>query len=315
MRPTICYLLLLSACGFPTKESAFASEESALSDNYDRNAWNQLSPEQAQVIERAGTESPGTGQFLNHHESGVYTCARCRAPLFASDTKFESGCGWPSFDDSLPGAVKEIADPDGRRVEIRCARCDGHLGHVFRGEGLTDKNTRHCVNSVSMDFASGVVEQAFFAGGCFWGVEHLLAELEGVLDVDSGFMGGHVDRPTYREVVSGRTGHAETVRVAFDPRKVSFETLAKLFFEIHDPTQMNRQGPDVGSQYRSAVYFANPAQQLVTEKLIGLLKGKGLNVVTEVSPAGFYWPAEDYHQDYYANNGKQPYCHMRVERF
>lgn len=308
MRPIICYLLLLSAC-------AFAAEEQSVSDNYERNAWNTLTAEQAQVIEKAGTEYPGTGHFLNHHEDGVYTCARCRAPLFGSDTKFESGCGWPSFDDSLPGAVKEIADPDGSRVEIRCARCDGHLGHVFRGEGLTAKNTRHCVNSVSMDFSVGIVEQAFFAGGCFWGVEHLLADLEGVIDVDSGFMGGHVDRPTYRQVVSGRTGHAETVRVTFDPRKVSFEKLAKLFFEIHDPTQMNRQGPDIGDQYRSAVYFANSAQQVVTEKLVGILKGKGLNVVTEVAPAGFYWPAEDYHQDYYANNGKQPYCHMRVERF
>jgi peptide methionine sulfoxide reductase msrA/msrB len=308
MRPVICYFLLLSAC-------AIASEESPVSENYERNAWNELSPEQAQVIEQAGTELPGTGHFLNHHEDGVYTCARCRAPLFASGTKFESDCGWPSFDDSLPGAVKEITDPDGHRTEIRCARCDGHLGHVFRGEGITPKNTRHCVNSVSMDFAAGIVEQAFFAGGCFWGVEHLLAELDGVIDVDSGFMGGTVDRPTYRQVVSGTTGHAETVRVSFDPRKISFEVLAKMFFEIHDPTQRNRQGPDIGNQYRSEVFYANEAQKAVTEKLVGLLRTKGLDVVTQLSPAGLYWPAEDYHQDYYALNGQQPYCHMRVERF
>jgi len=166
-----------------------------------------------------------------------------------------------------------------------------------------------------MDFAAGIVEQAFFAGGCFWGVEHLLADLEGVLDVDSGFMGGSVDRPSYRQVVSGTTGHAETVRVTFDPRKVSYETLAKMFFEIHDPTQRNRQGPDIGDQYRSAVFYANDGQRVVTERLIEILRGKGLQVATEVSPAGLYWPAEDYHQDYYAKNGKQPYCHMRVERF
>lgn len=308
MRPAICYLLLTSAC-------ALASEEGVMSSDYRPSVWNELTPEQVRVIEHAGTEMPGTGQFLNHHEDGVYTCARCRAPLFGSDTKFESGCGWPSFDDSLPGAVKELMDPDGRRTEIRCARCDGHLGHVFRGEGMTPKNTRHCVNSVSMDFAAGNVEQAFFAGGCFWGVEHLLEEMDGVLEVDSGFMGGTVDRPSYRQVVSGTTGHAETVRVTFDPRRVSFEAVAKMFFEIHDPTQMNRQGPDIGPQYRSAVFYANDAQKQVTERLIGVLKEKGLNVVTEVAKAGLYWPAEEYHQDYYVKTGKQPYCHMRVERF
>ena len=147
--------------------------------------WNQLSPEAARIIERAGTERPGTGAFLHHDHDGTYTCARCRAPLFASDTKFDSGCGWPSFDDALEGAVAELPDADGHRVEIRCARCDGHLGHVFRGERMTAKNTRHCVNSVAMDFTSGTVEQAFFAGGCFWGVEPLLESEEGVISVDS----------------------------------------------------------------------------------------------------------------------------------
>ena len=308
MRRILCYFFLLSGC-------AFATEEKPVSDNYQRNAWNKLTDEQVRVIEHAGTEYPGTGQFLNHHEDGVYTCARCRAPLFGSGTKFESGCGWPSFDDALPGAVLELKDPDGRRTEIRCARCDGHLGHVFRGEKMTAKNTRHCVNSVSLDFTSGVVEQAFFAGGCFWGVEHLLAELDGVLDVDSGFMGGTVNRPTYRQVITGATGHAETVRVTFDPRKISFENLAKMFFEIHDPTQVDRQGPDIGTQYRSAVFYATQQQKEVTEKLIGILTEKGLKIATEVTAASYYWPAEDYHQDYYVNTGKKPYCHMRVERF
>ena len=244
------FLIVLISC-------ATANPDSEL---IDPKPWKDLTAEETRIIENAGTEMPGSGHFLNHKEDGTYTCARCRAPLFASDTKFESGCGWPSFDDALEGAVTELSDPDGRRVEIRCARCDGHLGHVFRGEGFTEKNTRHCVNSVSMDFTSGHVEQAFFAGGCFWGVEHLLAEVDGVMTVDSGYMGGHKDRPAYKEVTSGRTGHAEAVRVTFDPRKVSYETLAKLFFEIHDPTQKNRQGPDVGNQYRSAVFAATDAQ-------------------------------------------------------
>jgi peptide methionine sulfoxide reductase msrA/msrB len=281
----------------------------------DPSPWKDLSSEETRVIENAGTEMPGSGQFLHHKEDGTYTCARCRAPLFASDTKFESGCGWPSFDDALEGSVEEITDPDGRRTEIRCARCGGHLGHVFKGEGFTEKNTRHCVNSVSMDFTSGYVEQAFFAGGCFWGVEHLLAAVEGVSSVDSGYMGGHVDRPTYKEVCSGYTGHTEAVRVTFDPRVVNYETLAKLFFEIHDPTQRDRQGPDIGSQYRSAIFTTTEAQAEVIHRLIATLKDKGFNVVTQVEDAGIYWPAEDYHQDYYARNGQAPYCHARVERF
>lgn len=301
----IAFFIMLVSCATATPDPGMI----------DPKPWADLTAEESRVIENAGTEMPGSGQFLNHKEDGTYTCARCRAPLFASDTKFESGCGWPSFDDALEGAVAEHSDPDGRRVEIRCARCDGHLGHVFRGEGFTEKNTRHCVNSVSMDFTSGHVEQAFFAGGCFWGVEHLLAEVPGVSTVDSGYMGGHKDRPTYKEICSGYTGHAEAVRVTFDPRKVSYETLAKLFFEIHDPTQRDRQGPDIGSQYRSAVFTTTEAQAEVVHRLIGILREKGFNVVTEVAEAGIYWPAEDYHQDYYVRTGKAPYCHARVERF
>lgn len=281
----------------------------------DPKPWKDLSGEESRIIESAGTEMPGSGHFLHHKEDGTYICARCRAPLFASDTKFESGCGWPSFDDALEGAVQEIPDPDGHRTEIRCAHCGGHLGHVFRGENFTDKSIRHCVNSVSMEFSSGDVEQAFFAGGCFWGVEHLLAQVTGVMSVDSGYMGGHVDRPTYGQVCAGDTGHTEAVRVTFDPREVSYEILAKLFFEIHDPTQRDRQGPDIGSQYRSAVFTTNGAQAEVVERLIGILRDHGLDVATEVAEAGIYWPAEDYHQDYYERTGKAPYCHARVERF
>jgi len=277
--------------------------------------WNQLSPEAARIIERAGTERPGTGAFLHHDHDGTYTCARCRAPLFASDTKFDSGCGWPSFDDALEGAVAELPDADGHRVEIRCARCDGHLGHVFRGERMTAKNTRHCVNSVAMDFTGGTVEQAFFAGGCFWGVEHLLESEEGVISVDSGYMGGQKNNPTYRQISTGTTGHAETVRVTFNPRIVSYETLTKLFLEIHDPTQKDRQGPDVGTQYRSEIFTTNNAQKATAHQLLALLKKRGYDVVTEVSEAALYWPAENYHQDYYKRTGKAPYCHSRVSRF
>jgi len=277
--------------------------------------WNTLSAEAERVVAACGTEPPFSGKFLKHSEDGTYTCARCAAPLFASATNFDSGSGWPSFDDTLPGAVRELADSDGHRVEIRCARCDGHLGHVFRGEGMTDKNTRHCVNSLSLGFSDGPREIAFFAGGCFWGVEHLLAASPGVFDVDSGYMGGSVPNPSYEAVCNGQTGHAEAVRVIFDPDKTTFETLAKLFFEIHDPTQVNRQGPDLGSQYRSAVFFTDDTQKETTLKLVKQLEGMGLSVATQVAPAGIFWPAEDYHQDYYARTGKAPYCHARTPRF
>lgn len=281
----------------------------------DSASWNELTPEQHHVLVNGGTEAPGTGALLNNTEAGTYTCARCDSPLFTADDKFDSGCGWPSFDSALPGAVRELPDADGSRVEIRCMQCDGHLGHVFVGEGHTPKNTRHCVNSLSIEFEQGRKQQAFFAGGCFWGVESLLQKIEGVFKVDSGYMGGEAQEPTYREVCSGNTGHTETVRVTFDPDQVSFETLAKAFFELHDPTQVNRQHNDVGSQYRSAVFFAGAEQEAVTRKLIGLLEAQGLKVVTEVSPAGIFWPAEPEHQDYLERNPDGYMCHVPQKRF
>ena len=317
---------------------------------------NKLTPEEERVIIHKGTERAFTGEYWDNHEAGTYVCRRCGAALYRSDDKFDSGCGWPSFDDEIDGAVKRSVDADGHRTEITCAKCGGHLGHVFLGEGFTDKDTRHCVNSISMKFIpaseesseakptmmsakSGAMDddmkgetksnmkdnmmaddmtktqKAYFAGGCFWGVEHLLQEVDGVESVVSGYMGGHTDNPTYEEVCDGTTGHAETVEVVFDPTKTDYETLAKLFFEIHDPTQVNRQGPDRGAQYRSAVFYVDDNQKMITEKLIGILKGKGLKVATEVSEAGTFYPAEAYHQDYYDRTGKTPYCHFRVERF
>jgi len=281
--------------------------------------FKKLSPEEEYVILKKGTERPWSGKYNNHKEEGIYICKRCEAPLYKSEDKFNSNCGWPSFDDEIPGAVKRETDADGRRTEILCNNCGGHLGHVFTGEGFTDKNTRHCVNSISMDFIPAAVEvkseKAYFAGGCFWGVEHYFAKAEGVISAVSGYMGGHKENPTYKEVCYTNTGHAEAVEVVFDPQKTDFETLAKLFFEIHDPEQVDRQGPDIGSQYRSAVFVTNEEQRETVEKLIGILKEKGYKVATEIEKADKFWEAEDYHQDYYKKTGKQPYCHFYTKRF
>lgn len=289
----------------------------------------ELTEEEKRVILNKGTERPFTGKYYNFEGKGTYVCKQCGVPLFRSEDKFNAGCGWPSFDAEIPGAVKRLPDADGRRTEIVCANCGGHLGHVFMGEGLTAKNTRHCVNSISMDFVPDgkgkakvgtgekkeQTETAIFAGGCFWGVEYLMEKQPGVLSVVSGYIGGKVSHPTYEQVCSKTTGHAEAVRIVFDSSKVSYETLAKLFFEIHDPTQLNRQGPDVGDQYRSEVFYTTPEQKVIAEKLIARLKEKGYPVVTKVTPATTFWPAEIYHQDYYSRKGSTPYCHRYTKRF
>jgi len=289
---------------------------------------NKLTPKEERVMVHKGTEPPFTGKYLDNKETGVYLCKRCGARLYRSSDKFDSHCGWPSFDDEIPGAVKRIPDPDGIRTEIVCANCGAHLGHVFTGEGLTEKNIRHCVNSISLLFVpaaksdsnepndkSPPTQKAYFAGGCFWGVDYWFRTAPGVISVRSGYMGGHVKHPTYEQVCTGNTGHAETVEVVFDPNKTTYEDLAKLFFEIHDPTQRNRQGPDVGNQYRSAVFYIDRQQKETANALIEQLRKKGLSVVTSVSPAGDFWPAEDYHQNYYAKNAGRPYCHFRTKRF
>ena len=290
---------------------------------------NKLTPEEEYVIVQKGTEAPFSGKYLNNKEPGTYVCKRCGAALYRSSDKFDGHCGWPSFDDEIPGAIKRVPDPDGSRTEIICANCGAHLGHVFTGEGLTEKNIRHCVNSISLVFVpaakadandpndpnSKPSTKAYFAGGCFWGVDYWLKSAPGVISVTAGYMGGTTKNPTYKQVCTGTTGHVETVEVVFDPNKTNYEDLAKLFFEIHDPTQRNRQGPDIGYQYRSAIFYADQQQKQIAERLIEQLKKKGLKVVTSVEPAKEFWPAEDYHQDYYGKTGGTPYCHFRTKRF
>lgn len=284
----------------------------------EQKMFKKLTAEEKRIIVNKGTEAPFTGKYDDFYEEGTYTCKRCGAELYESSSKFKSGCGWPSFDDEIPGAVKRQVDADGVRTEILCANCGAHLGHVFEGEGHTQKNVRHCVNSISMDFIPAQKKQteaAIFASGCFWGTEYHFLKAPGVISTTAGYIGGHVDNPTYKQVCTDKTGHAEAVEVVYDPSKISYEQLAKLFFETHDFTQLDRQGPDIGKQYRSAIFYLNDKQKETAAELVEELEKKGYDVKTEITKAGKFWPAEEYHQEYYEKTGKSPYCHVYKKIF
>lgn len=277
-----------------------------------------LTPEARHIICNKATEAPHSSSN-DIITTGSYLCRRCGLALFRAHSQFHAGCGWPSFDKALADAVTTIPDADGRRMEIVCSRCEGHLGHVFKGEHFTPKNYRYCVNAASLDFVNdnSVVdtEEAIVAGGCFWGVDYYLRRLPGVLKVEAGYCGGTIAHPTYNDVCSGHSGHYEAVRVIFDVSKIEYSTILKNFFEIHDPTQASGQGPDIGQQYQSAIFYYDQAQYKHAELLIKILRENGYEVVTRLFAAQPFWPAEDYHQDYYSKHDKVPYCHQPVKRF
>lgn len=279
-----------------------------------------LTDEQRRVLLSKGTEAPFCGTLLDNKLEGTYVCALCGLPLFSSDSKFHSGTGWPSFFQPVdPAHVREIRDTSHGmvRTEITCARCDGHLGHVFE-DGPPPTGLRYCMNSESLEFYEKGTQMpersqpvqtqtAYFAGGCFWGVEDRFQQVPGVLDVVSGYQNGSVENPTYKQVCSGTTGHAETVRVTFDPARVSYRQLLEYFFKFHNPTQLNRQGPDIGTQYRSAIFAADEAQLREAQAFVEEQQNdpcfNGKKVVTQVERAKQFYEAEEYHQDYHAKHG------------
>jgi peptide methionine sulfoxide reductase msrA/msrB len=281
----------------------------------DNNEFNKLSIEEENVIVNKCTEEPFKGEYCDLFEDGIYLCKRCNTPLYLSDSKFHSGCGWPSFDQEIKGNVTKIPDFDGKRTEIICTNCGAHLGHVFTGEGFTPKNTRHCVNSISLKYVRRKSDIAIFGTGCFWCSEAIFSKIKGVLSVIPGYAGGETENPDYEKVCSGIGNHAEVVKIEFNPELISYQSLINIFFEIHDPTSLNKQGNDCGVQYRSIILYTSELQHGIADKAIEELNQSGKfmeKIVTELKPLIKFYKAEDYHLDYYSRNKNQAYCSILI---
>lgn len=304
-----CLTLLHAACGqkhdnppaldaaqcrakleaIPMNEKVILSEEE----------WRKiLTPEQFAVMRQRGTEPAFSNKCFNIHQTGTFVCAACGNPLFDSGTKFESGTGWPSFNEALSGdRVKIVKDTSHGmiREEVTCARCDSHLGHVFR-DGPPPTGLRYCMNAVALQLKH--FEKATFAAGCFWGVQAEFDATKGVVKTTAGYTGGHVKNPTYEQVCSHTTGHAEAVEVEFDPAQISYRQLVDLFWTIHDPRQQGGQGPDLGDNYRSSIFTHSAGQQATAEASKAEEEARKAGVVTEITPASEFYSAEAYHQHY-----------------
>ncbi len=300
-----------------------------------------LTPEQYRIIREKGTEAPFKNAYWDNKQEGIYLDLVSGEPLFSSSDKFDSGTGWPSFTAPVDAdSLVYIKDKSHGtvRIEVRSAKAGSHLGHVFKdGPGLA--GLRYCINSAALKFVekdklkesglekyvtvideakaqkASAAEKIILGAGCFWGVEAYFKRLPGVIETRTGYCGGVTADPDYKQVCSGETMHAEVVSIEYDPRIISVKTLLAHFFKVHDPSSLNRQGNDIGTQYRSAIFYYSPAQLSAAENFINDLNAGGKyggKIVTDLKPAGQFYPAEEYHQDYL---GKNPggYCHIHLE--
>lgn len=288
----------------------------------------QLTPDQFRVTRLHGTERPFSSEMCSLFEPGLYACVCCGTLLFDANQKFESGTGWPSF--TQPVKENAIAYHSDRshgmyRVETLCNTCHAHLGHVFP-DGPAPSGLRYCMNAVALQkVATGTTEDtpgksaektvdtglatATFGGGCFWCTEAVFQPLRGVVSVTSGYSGGHLPAPDYRAVCNGTTGHAEVIQVRFDPQAISYADLLYIHLATHDPTTLNRQGADRGTQYRSIIFTQDAEQEAVAKAVIDAMQAQvDQPIVTQVQPATTFYPAEAYHQNYYASNPQAGYC-------
>ena len=277
--------------------------------------WKKILPADIYQITRMKyTEQAGLDSSCSQIEPGIYTCICCDSLLFDSQKKFNSGSGWPSFTQPVTtNAIRYTLDLSYsmKRVEALCNVCGAHIGHVFP-DGPSPSRLRYCINSLAIKRQEDIdkyIQTAVFGGGCFWCTEAIFKEVNGVIGVEAGYTGGTTDNPDYNEVCQGSTGHAEVIRVTYEPQIIDYAGLIRIHLSTHDPTTVNRLGHDVGRQYRSVIFYENEEQKAIAIKEISLAAGLFDNpIVTEIKPLTKFYPAEAYHQDYYAKHPKQDYC-------
>jgi peptide methionine sulfoxide reductase msrA/msrB len=291
--------------------------------------WKKVLPSDVfAVMRQKETETAFTGKYWNFFGKGTYYCAACGNPLFRADAKFASSCGWPSFFEQMNKnsvVYKEDNSYRMNRIEALCGRCGGHLGHLF-DDGPEPTGKRYCMNSIALDFeadnkstdsdSANNIDTLTLGGGCFWCIDAVYENLLGIISVVSGYSGGTVKNPTYEEVCTGKTNHVEVVQIIFDKTITSLDEIFKVFFTVHDPTQLNKQGDDIGTQYRSVIFYRNDEQKIAAESIIKALTDEKVYdkpIVTKVEKFTAFYKAENYHQDYYDNNKNQPYCRMVIQ--